>query len=199
MIVITNPIPITNEIDTIHSLFENGLELLHIRKPDFSEEEMKAFLLKIGLKYKDRLVLHQHHQLAEAFEINRIHFTEKMRNETSKEKLKFWKEKIFHLSTSIHKMEDFNFLGNVFEYAFLSPVFPSISKENYLPKYDFTVEIKKRINFTTRFVALGGISSENIHQALAFGFDDVALLGTIWNNNKPIENFEQCQQNALSY
>ena len=35
MIVITNPIPIANEINTIHSLFENGLELLHIRKPIF--------------------------------------------------------------------------------------------------------------------------------------------------------------------
>jgi len=199
MIVITNPIPIAYETNTIHSLFAEGLKLLHIRKPDFSEEKMKAFLREIGLEYKNRLVLHQHHSLAEAFGINRIHFTEKMRNETSKEKLKFWKEKSFHLSTSIHKMEDFNFLENVFEYAFLSPVFPSISKENYLPKYDFPVEIKKRSNFTTRLVALGGISSENIHQALTLGFDDVALLGTIWNSDKPIENFKQCQQIALSH
>jgi len=199
MIVISSPIAIENEINLIHSLFAEGLTLLHIRKPDFSEEEMKAFLLKIGTEYKDCLVLHQHHQLAEAFGINRIHFTEKGRNETSKEKLKFWKEKSFHLSTSVHKMEDFNSLENVFEYAFLSPVFPSISKENYLPKYDFAVEIKKRNNFTTRLVALGGISSENIHQALAFGFDDVALLGTIWNSNKLIENFKRCQQIALSY
>jgi len=199
MIVISSPVAIENEISLIHSLFAEGLKLLHIRKPDFSEEEMKAFLRKIGSEYKNRLVLHQYHQLAEAFEINRIHFTEKKRNETSKEKLKFWKEKSFHLSTSIHKMEDFNSLENVFEYAFLSPVFPSISKETYLPKYDFAVEIKKRINFKTRLVALGGISSENIHQTLAFGFDDIAVLGAIWNSNKPIENFKQCQQIALSH
>ena len=51
MIVITNPTPITNEISTIHSLFENGLELLHIRKPDFSEDEMRSYLSEIELKY----------------------------------------------------------------------------------------------------------------------------------------------------
>jgi thiamine-phosphate pyrophosphorylase len=37
MIVITNPIAIENEINTIHALFECGLELLHVRKPDFQE------------------------------------------------------------------------------------------------------------------------------------------------------------------
>ena len=36
MIVITNPSAIANEISTIESLFEEGLSLLHIRKPDFS-------------------------------------------------------------------------------------------------------------------------------------------------------------------
>lgn len=46
MIIITSPIQIANEINTIHALFENGLELLHIRKPDFSETEMKTFVSK---------------------------------------------------------------------------------------------------------------------------------------------------------
>ena len=47
MIVITNPSFIEDEIDILHSLFEEGLSLLHIRKPDFSETEMKTFVSKI--------------------------------------------------------------------------------------------------------------------------------------------------------
>ncbi len=93
MLVITNPVLIPNEIDTIHSLFENGLELLHVRKPEFSATEMKGFLLEIKSDFRQQLVLHSHHQLATEFGINRIHFTEKTRMEMTDESLKNWKEK----------------------------------------------------------------------------------------------------------
>lgn len=77
MIVISNPTLIKNEISTINLLFENGMELFHIRKPDFSTAEMKAFLSEIKSDYRHYLVLHSHHQLAVEFGIHRIHFTEK--------------------------------------------------------------------------------------------------------------------------
>jgi thiamine-phosphate pyrophosphorylase len=199
MIVITNPIPVLNEIDTIHSLFENGLDLLHIRKPDFSEEEIKFFLSKINLNYRQRLVLHSHHQLALEFEINRIHFTEKTRTETSEENLKDWKDKEFSISASIHQMIDFNELSNIFDYAFFGPVFESISKQNYISNLDIKKELEQRKNYKTALVALGGITPDNIKTALKYGFDNVALLGNIWNSNNPIENFKLCQKNVLSF
>jgi thiamine-phosphate pyrophosphorylase len=199
MIVITSPIPTNNEISTIHSLFENGLELLHIRKPDFSEAEIKFFLSKIKLNYRQRLVLHSHHQMALEFGINRIHFTEKTRAETSEENLKDWKVKEFKLSTSIHQIMDFEKLPNVFDYAFFGPVFESISKQNYISNLDFKKELQQRKNNKTALVALGGITPDNIKTALEYGFDDVALLGNIWNNNNPIENFKLCQKIVLSY
>lgn len=48
-------------------------------------------------------------------------------------------------------------------------------------------------------VALGGIDSNNIQKTLENGFDDAALLGTIWNNENPLKEFKLCQQIALSY
>ena len=53
MVVISNPTLVKNEINLIHSLFAEGLELFHVRKPDFSETEMKAFLLEIGLEFRN--------------------------------------------------------------------------------------------------------------------------------------------------
>lgn len=198
MIVISNPTLVKNEIKLIHSLFAEGLTLFHIRKPHFSEDEIKTYLLEIGLEYNHRLVLHHHHQLAEDFGINRIHFTEENRKHASEERLKHWKEKNFHLSTSIHKIEDYEILSNAFEYAFLSPVFESISKPNYAPSIDFRTEIKNKKK-KIALVALGGIATNTVKTALEYGFDDVALLGTIWNSNNPIENFKLCQKIVHSY
>jgi thiamine-phosphate pyrophosphorylase len=199
MLVITNPIATTNEISIIHSLFENGLELLHIRKPDYSEAEMKAFVSEIKTNYRSQLVLHSHHQLALEFGINRIHLTENFRKEISSKTLYLYNEQGFHLSTSTHDIDSFNDLRIYFEYGFLSPVFPSISKTGHQSNLDLFESIKTRTNFSAKLVALGGLSPVNISKTLSSGFDDVALLGTIWNSNNPIENFKLCQQIALSY
>lgn len=194
MIVISNPTAIANEIKTIHALFECGLELFHVRKPDFSAEEIKTFVTVIGLEYRNKLVLHSHHHLAEELGMNRIHYTEKERhisiNITDSDRI---------ISTATHSIEDFNHLENCFDYAFLSPVHNSISKQNYNPKIDLLNAIKNRTNFNTKLVALGGIEAQNIKKTLDAGFDDVALLGTIWNSKQPIKNFELCQQIVLSY
>lgn len=199
MIVISNPTSVKNEIKLIHSLFREELLMFHIRKPLFSEDEMKTYLFEIGSEYNNRLILHHHHQLAQDFGISRIHFTEKMRTETLKENLKKWKEREFKLSTSIHNMADFEKLSNAFDYAFLGPVFQSISKPNYASNLDFRMELKQRKNNKTALVAVGGITPGKIKIALEYGFDDVALLGTIWNSNNPIENFKLCQKTDLSY
>ncbi|MFV8368458.1 thiamine phosphate synthase [Flavobacterium sp. LB2R40] len=199
MIVITNPIPIRNEISTIHSLFDNGLELLHIRKPKFCTAEMKAFISEIKSDYRKNLVLNSHHQLASTSGIHRIHFTEKRRIETSEESLKKWKEKGFSLSTSVHNMADFEQLSTVFDYALFGPVFESISKTKYASAIDFKKELEHRKNNTTALIAIGGITSERIKTALVYGFDAVALLGTIWNSKHPVKNFKLCQKTDLTY
>jgi len=197
MIVITNPSAVANEINVTNSLFEEGLSLLHIRKPDFSEMEMAQFVHQIKLEFRSKLVLHNHHELAEDFGITRIHFSEKER--ITKVLLPARFSKPCRYSTSTHAIEDFNQLDKDFEYAFLSPVFKSISKEDYYPKENLFAALKSRTNHSTKCIALGGIDSENIKKTLENGFDDIALLGTIWNNENPVKQFKLCQQIAHSY
>ncbi|AWK04250.1 thiamine phosphate synthase [Flavobacterium crocinum] len=201
MILISNPFAVVNEIKTIHSLFEEGLPLLHIRKPNFSELEMAQFIHQIKLEFRNQLVLHNHHKLAEDFGINRLHFSEKERKNDSNIPARFPKPcryKNVSKSTSTHSIQEFNSLKN-FDYAFLSPVFKSISKENYKPKVDFFEEIKSRTNHKTKIIALGGIDSKNIQKTLENDFDDFALLGAIWNSKNPLKEFKLCQQIVLSY
>lgn len=195
MIIISNPTAIANEINTIHALFEHGLALFHIRKPYFSATEMKAFVNALGLEYRNQLVLHSHHQLADELKINRLHFTTKDRETNPIRVLN--PNRV--LSTSTHSIEEFNDLEDCFKYAFLSPVYPSISKTNYQSDTNLFEEVKKRSNFQTKLIGLGGMKTQNIVEATVNGFDGVALLGTIWNSKTPIENFKLCQQIALSY
>ncbi|MEP6805759.1 MAG: thiamine phosphate synthase [Flavobacterium sp.] len=192
MIVITNPSAIANEIGIIDSLFEEGLSLLHIRKPYFSEIEMVEFIDQIKLEYRPNLVLHNHHQLAEDFGINRIHFSEKVRAHNLDYPARFSKP-CKYKSTSTHSIEYFNTLEN-FNYAFLSPVYKSISKEDHYSKENLFEALKSRTNNNTKVIALGGIDAENIQKTLENGFDDVALLGSIWNNENPIKQFKLCQK-----
>ncbi len=199
MVVISNPFTVADEIKIIHSLFKEGLSLLHIRKPDFSELEMAQFIDQIELEFRDRIVLHNYHLLAEDFGINRIHFSEKERNRIHDFTARFPKPCRYNFSTSTHSIEDFNSLENNFDYAFLSPVFKSISKENYEPKTNHFEALKSRTNYKTKVIALGGIDSENTQKTIENGFDDIALLGTIWNNENPIKQFKLCQQIVLSY
>lgn len=197
MIVITNPIAIENETNTIHALFECGLELLHVRKPNYSVEDLRLFLSKVHPEFRSRLVLHQQHQVANDFGITRIHFTESARAALDLESKD--NNDGFIKSTSIHTMANFNQLDSCFEYAFLSPIYQSISKPDYKSDLDAEKAITQRTNFKTKIVALGGISIENITKTYQLGFDDLALLGSIWNSNQPIQNFKICQKIAHLY
>jgi thiamine-phosphate pyrophosphorylase len=197
MIVITNPVAIADEINIIHALFECGLELLHVRKPEYSDEELKLFLSKVNPEFQSRMVLHQHHHLANYFESNRIHFTENARATSDLESTN--NNDGFIKSTSVHIMADFNNLNCYFEYAFLSPIYQSISKPDYKSDLDAVTAIAQRTNFKTKLVALGGISIENIEETYQLGFDNVALLGSIWTSNQPIQNFKLCQKIAHLY
>jgi thiamine-phosphate pyrophosphorylase len=199
MIVITNPFFIEDEIQILHSLLEEGLYSLHIRKPDFSEVEIAKFIHQIKLEFRTNLVLHSHHHLAEDLGIERFHFSEKVRKEFPARFPKPCRFKCESISTSTHSIEDFNSLETKFNYAFLSPVFKSISKENYSPEKDLFEEIKSRKNHKTKMVALGGIDSENIQKTFENGFDDVALLGAIWKNENPLKQFKLCQKIVHSY
>lgn len=194
-IIISNPAPVLNEAAIINQLLDEGLELFHLRKPDYTKGEYRSLIQHIRNEYYDRLVLHQFHELAQESGINRLHFSGKKRNETTN-----WEAYLsFHLSTSVHSMEEFNALPRQFSYAFLSPVFPSISKEGYHSDKDLMKELHKRTNFNTRLVALGGIMQEKIQPVMENGFDAVALLGTIWKSDHPVKNYSECRINYNTY
>jgi thiamine-phosphate pyrophosphorylase len=193
IIVITPEEFVQNETELINELFQEGLDLLHIRKPFINSEEMTDFIQNINSEFHHQLVLHSHYDLAKNFTISRLHFREIDRQN---ELYKSFLDKT--ISTSVHDIETFNELNEDWEYAFISPVFPSISKKGYGENSTILNDIKKRDNPSVKLIALGGINEKNISDVFESKIDGVALLGAIWESDEPLNVFKKCRQNDLS-
>jgi thiamine-phosphate pyrophosphorylase len=171
--------PIAGEAALINVLFDEGLELFHLRKPEASSEEIAALIGGIKPAYRSRIVLHQHHELASAFSIRRLHFTEALRARTDGQRLTELRRLGIRLSTSIHDAEEYEGLSSCFDYTLFGPVFNSISKAGYnaaVPEgFVFAAETAR-----PQVIAIGGITPHNIRKALKMGFFGMAALGIIW-------------------
>ena len=186
--VISYPTAVEDEATIINALFDEELEILHVRKPDAEINELRALIEKIHSTYHHRIALHQHHEIATDYGIKRLHFIEEKRNEMSEEALIQFKTDKNILSTSIHQVEAYNTLPACFEYTFFGPVFNSISKQGYTSsvKNDFVFPVKDN---HPKVIAIGGIDATNIQQAMNMQFNGAAILGAIWQ--KPGESIQQ--------
>lgn len=175
--IITNPTDITNEHEVINFMLEKGLEYLHIRKPDYSLDEMRNYIKNIPPGYHNSLVVHSHFELFEEFNLKGVHF-----GANSLKHFDDLKNTTFNRSVACHSTEELLAYNRIFKYAFLSPIFNSISKPNYFGSFSL-LALK---NFFTqnelkiKTFALGGIDETNIEKAQYIGFDGVAVLGAIW-------------------
>nr|WP_294858834.1 thiamine phosphate synthase [uncultured Fluviicola sp.] len=186
LIAISEPGFSPKEATIVNELFRAGLDLFHIRKYDSSEKELSELVTQIETEYRGRLVLNHHHELGLSLNLKRFHYSERDRKEWQKRNWEGMSPEYIY-STSVHSLEEFNDLPNHFSYAFLSPVFDSISKPDYKAvKFDFA----ERRNKATKLIGLGGIQADNVKQVFRMGFDGAAVLGAIWNSENPIEVFE---------
>jgi len=188
-IIISPEENVKNETNLINQFFDQGLDLFHIRKPKFSELDLINYVFGIDDKYKTKLVVHQHFETAFQLGLYRFHVKENVRKNNN---FSFNENLIY--STSTHSIDDFNQLENLWEYAFISPIFPSISKIGYGENSQILSDLKQRTNYKTKLIALGGITLENQYFAYENRAEGVAFLGSIWGNENPLKIFEKCIQ-----
>jgi thiamine-phosphate pyrophosphorylase len=192
IIVITSEKPVDDEEEIINELFREGLDLLHIRKPFINRDQMSDFIDSINSDFYNRLVLHNHYDLAADFPVSRFHFNETARHNNIHSS---FKRQI--ISTSVHDIQTFNELSAEWEYAFISPAFPSISKNGYGKNSTILSEMKSRSNSEVKMITLGGINEHTIGEAFGYGADGVALLGAVWENDEPLPAFKKCRQKMM--
>jgi len=175
-IVISYPGQVESEVEAIMALFEAGLEVLHVRKPSFSQEQMKQWIEAIDEKYRPQIVIHSHLELVEEMGLKGVHFTS-----TNLHLMDSYSDNALPKSISVHSMTELVNLSDAFNYAYISPVFESISKSGYGPAVDKTMLKTFLANeHEVAVFALGGINMSTVDEARELGFDGVALHGHIW-------------------
>ncbi len=185
-IILSHPTEIENEFRQVNILFEGGLTHFHLRKPDFSKQEMEDYLKTIKPTYLKRVVLHSHHDLIKKYNLKGIHLRgtdlQILSNYALKTLVKDLQKRGFTASASLHSFEEIENLRCCLDYAFLSPIFQSISKHDYPPAFlkDELVNFFQQRKNKTPIVALGGVRDENMATLQQIGFAGIALLGSIW-------------------
>ncbi len=192
--MISAPEMLPHEGERITCLFEEGLARFHLRKPAIPLNAIKGLLVKIPKKYHQRIAFHQHHDWAIAQGYSRIHLPEQMRLTLGEKTITGPAGRRIVLSTSVHDLENAESLSPQFSYAFIGPVFPSISKPGYHPSFNFLDQDLKELQ--TPLVALGGVCAENVPRLIGKGFSAIALLGSIWEfpPEKGTINFLKCRE-----
>jgi thiamine-phosphate pyrophosphorylase len=204
IIIISPEKTVADETSLVNLMFEEGLQKFHLRKPSFTQKEMKDYLSEINPIHYNKIVLHSHYVMALEFGLAGAHYTYEFRNNIAPQALydhrHEWHEVRMSLSTSYHEGDDFS-SSKLFDYAFYSPVANSISKRNRTA-VDPIRMMNDLTHIKTEIIALGGMCPETIKQLPSQIFTGVAILGYIWEKgNNPVQQFntikESCHATVL--
>lgn len=175
LIVITLERKVTSEERVINTLFEEGLSTLHVRKPSHGQQGIEKLLYHINPDFHNRIVLHDHFQLVDDFNLKGVHLNR--RNPEAPEK------KLESISCSCHSFDCLQ-MSSSFNYMFLSPIFDSISKSGYNRAYTYKqlTEARDLGIINERVYALGGVDEVTISLVSQYNFGGVAVLGALWSD-----------------
>lgn len=178
IIVITTPNFIKGEESVIPHLLQLGVDIVHIRKPSATPEQLALLLDSLPKWCYDRLVVHDCLELANKYHLRGIHLNR--RNHTIPDNFSG------SLSMSCHSLEEVEIKKDMAEYVFLSPIFNSISKSGYNSAFskEELHNAMKQGTIDHKVIALGGVSAANIDTVKDLGFGGAALLGDIWDKTE---------------
>lgn len=181
IILISNSAPVKDEHKIISQIFDEGLEIFHLRKKEYPESELRTFIGNIPEEHWQKIVLHSHYHLAGEYGLRGIHVPHNFNGKAASGTL----------SVSFHSPEEILKSELPFDYGFLSPVFDSISKEGYKSRFNAD-ELKLFLKDTkAKIIALGGIDEDKIETVREMGFSGIALLGAVWQSQQPVTKFKQ--------
>ena len=165
------------EVQFLASVLDAGFHFLHVRKPGYTEQQMRRYLSAIPAIYHNRLKLHSHFSLVEEFALGGVHL-----NHRSPSLPGTIDAARLSISCSCHSLEELQ-AASWCDYAFLSPIFNSISKRGYGSAFTLAdlQQFFARNPQCRNAVALGGVTPGHLRELKACSFAGAAFLGYIFN------------------
>ena len=175
LIVVTAPTFFVEEDKIITALFEEGLDILHLRKPETPAMYSERLLTLIPEKYHQRTITHEHFLLKEEFNLMGIHLTARNPKEPH--------DYSGHISCTCHSLDEVRNKKHFYDYLFLSPIYNCITKAGVTS--GFTAEELRQAGkskiIDSKVMALGGITPDNILEIKDYGFGGAVVMGDLWN------------------
>lgn len=175
LIIMTKSTFFVEEDKILTTLFEEGMDNLHLYKPASEPVYAERLLTLLPEDYYGRITVHDHFYLKEEFRLKGIHL-----NNCNTEPPIGYRGNISRTCHSIDELKDAKKHSN---YVFLKTIFDSQS--NAADKSTLSMEELKQASrrglIDKRVYALGGINLDNIIQVKDLGFGGVVICGDLWN------------------
>ena len=175
LIIMTKSTFFVEEDKILTTLFEEGMDNMHLYKPDSEPVYSERLLTLLPDEYYKRITVHDHFYLREEYGLKGIHL------ETPDAQPPYgYKGSITSTCTDISQLRDAKKRSN---YVFLKSIFNSHT--NPADLQSFTIDELKAASkkglIDKHVYALGGISLDNIRQVADLGFGGVVVCGDLWN------------------
>lgn len=174
LIVQTLPTFFVEEDKIITTLFDEGLDILHIRKPDSEPVYYERLLSLLPNEYYDRIVVHENYYLKQEFDLHGIHIDNPATPVPEGYKR--------HITRSTSNISDLKQMKKQCDYVMLHSLFDSLHDNVRASLTIGELEAAKRSgDINKHVIALGGLTLENIDLARELGFGGVCICGDLWN------------------
>lgn len=171
----TQPTFFVEEDKILTSLFEEGLDCLHLYKPDSSPMYAERLLTLLSSDFYSKIVVHDHFYLKEEYKLKGIHIDDERTPIPNG-----YKGKISRTCTHIENLKE---TKRHADYVFLKSIFDSQTFAD--EKSSFTAneleDAAKRGLIDRHVYALGGMNIDNLRIAKDLGFGGVVISGDLWN------------------
>lgn len=173
--IISQPQFFIEEDKIITTLFEEGLDLLHLYKPGSEPLYLERLLTLIPDDFHDHIVIHEHYYMKQEFDLAGIHL-----DTPEQEVPNGYKGKV---SRSCMRIDQLKELKKTSQYVFLHDIFDSLHQPEVKSKFTLDeIHQASKVGIIDKHVyALGGMNADNIRWAHDEGFGGVVICGDIWN------------------
>jgi len=175
LIIMTKSTFFVEEDKILVTLFEEGMDNLHLYKPETSPVYSERLLSLIPEDYYNKITVHDHFYLKDEYRLSGIHIDTP--NLTPPLNYKG------HISRTCTKLEQLKDMKKQSNYVFLRNIFDSQSEPDQ--KSNFTInELETAASsglIDKKVYALGGMNMDNLQVAKELGFGGVVICGDLWN------------------
>ena len=176
LILLTCPEFFVEEDKILTTLFEEGLDILHLRKPNSEPVFCERLLSLMPEQYRSKIVVHDHFYLRDEFGLLGIHLSKRHPEAPASYNGPVTRT-CYDLQSLVEQKPSC-------EYVLLRNIFDSISESEN--KASFTPDelhnAARQGIIDRNVIAEGGVSLDNIEQVREWGFGGVAIRGDLWNH-----------------